>query len=303
MTGWRPLPAALLMPLAMVTVLSGCSSGGTHPSAPAASSSSSLPAGSPESAGSAGSGSAASSASSAAPASPTAPLRPRQGACYRLTRAELTQPTNDSRPVACTTSHTARTIYVGRLRTEAGGRPAPVTSSAVQRQLSSTCPRRLAAYVGGSRRTRELSRLDVVWYRPTLAQSGQGAEWFRCDLIAFGQADTLLTLPSKDPLAGVLTRPRALDSYGLCGTAAPGARGFQRVACGRAHSWRAVDTIALAGGATYPGSGTLRKAGDGACKAIARARSGSLKFSYGWEWPTATQWAAGQHFGYCWVPG
>ena len=27
-----------------------------------------------------------------------------------------------------------------------------------------------------------------------------------------------------------------------------------------------------------------------------------LEFSYGWEWPTRRQWAAGQRYGYCWAP-
>ena len=47
--------------------------------------------------------------------------------------------------------------------------------------------------------------------------------------------------------------PGALATYGLCGTAAPGAPGFQRVICGQRHSWRAIDTIGLSGGARYPG--------------------------------------------------
>jgi hypothetical protein len=64
-----------------------------------------------------------------------------------------------------------------------------------------------------------------------------------------------------------------------------------------------VSTIPLAGGAHYPGVPAVRQAGDRTCADAVRRRNGlALKFSYGWEWPTAPQWAAGQHYGYCWSP-
>jgi hypothetical protein len=76
------------------------------------------------------------------------------------------------------------------------------------------------------------------------------------------------------------------------------------VVCSRRHSWRAIDTIPLAGGTAYPGVTVVRRAGNTTCRDLARSRAGStLRFQYGWEWPTREQWARGQHFGYCWVPG
>jgi hypothetical protein len=233
---------------------------------------------------------------------PPAPAPPR-AACYRLTSRELTRPTSSSPTVPCSGSHTSRTIHVGRLLTEVRGRRVAVDSAVVQRQLATACPRRLASYVGGSAQARHLSRLDVVWFTPTLRQTVDGAHWFRCDVIAFAKGDALLPLPPGSGLRGVLGRQRGLDTYGLCGTAAPGTGGFQRVVCSRPHAWRAIRTLDLAGGRRYPGAASVRRAGEDACKNAARSRAAdSLKFSYGWEWPTATQWAAGQHYGYCWVP-
>jgi hypothetical protein len=233
---------------------------------------------------------------------PTPPPPPLHG-CYRLTAGQLTQPTNASATVSCTGPHTAATIFVGRLDTVVDGHAVAVDSSVVQRQLATTCPRKLAGYVGGSGGTRALSRFNVVWYSPSLVQSDRGADWFRCDLILFAVADTLQQLPPTSRLRGVLDRPGALSTYGLCGTAAPGERGFSRVVCARPHSWRAVDTIRIGDGSRYPGETAARRAGNAQCRDLARARSGgSLKFRYGWEWPTAEQWARGQHFGYCWVP-
>ena len=178
-----------------------------------------------------------------------------------------------------------------------------VDSATVQKQLTTTCPRKLAEYVGGSSTSRRLSRFNVVWYSPTLEQSDQGADWFRCDLIAFAGSDQLVALPGRRRLEGALDKPGALGVYGLCGNSAPGAPGFERVICGRRHSWRAIDTIGIGAGAKYPGVSTVRRAGDSACQDLAQSRSeNTLKFRYGWEWPTREQWDRGQHFGYCWVP-
>jgi hypothetical protein len=274
--------------LACAALLAGCS--GSPSSSPSADTSSS---------GSCSSSSAPSKAATPA----VVPRAPRAKACYRLTAAQLTKPTNASTPVPCSSRHTAQTIYVGTLDTVVDGHSVAVDSATVQRQLSTTCPRKLAAYVGGSATARDLSRFNVVWYSPTLEQSDQGADWFRCDVIAFAGQDQLASLPGTARLQGVLGSSNALDEFGLCGTSAPGARGFQRVICGRNHSWRAIDTIGLPGGARSPGTATVRMAGDSDCKDLAQARSdNSLKYRYGWEWPTREQWDRGQRFGYCWVP-
>ena len=231
------------------------------------------------------------------------PPAPRRAACYRLTTDQLTRPTNSSRPVPCSQSHTAKTIHVGRLDTVVSGHSVAVDSEVVQKQVVGACRREFAAYVGGTSTARRLSRLNVVWFSPTLQQSDQGADWFRCDVVAFRKGDDLLALPGATRLRGVLDGSDALDTYGLCGTAAPGARGFERVLCGRRHAWRAISVIGLAGQRMYPGVAAVRRAGDSGCKDAARAEAeDTLRFSYGWEWPTAGQWAVGRHFGYCWAP-
>jgi hypothetical protein len=242
------------------------------------------------------------SRTAAASTPPVVPPAPKASACYLLSAAQLTKPTNASTPVSCSARHTAQTIYVGTLDTLVDGHAVAVDSATVQKQLSTTCPSKLAAYVGGSATTRDLSRFNVVWYSPTLAQSDRGADWFRCDLIAFAGQEQLASLPATRKLKGVLESPGALATYGLCGTSSPGARGFQRVICARRHSWRAIDTIGIAGG-RYPGVTTVRRAGNSSCKDLARSRAqDTLKFRYGWEWPTRQQWDRGQRFGYCWIP-
>ena len=231
------------------------------------------------------------------------PPAPEQGGCYRLTLEEAARPTNEERPVSCAGPHTARTIHVGRLATVVDGHSLGVDSDRVRQQLASTCPQELAEFLGGDAETRALSRFQTIWFSPTIEEYDAGADWFRCDVVAVAGPDRLLRLPPEDRLRGILDRPGTLDTYGLCGTAQPGAPRFDRVACSLPHSWVAIGTIPIAGGDRYPGVERVRAAGDQRCSDEVRARNDLvLEYTYGWEWPTAEQWAAGQRYGFCWAP-
>ncbi len=281
------LPRMALLAAALLVAAGGCTSGDTPAAGPSTSASVSR---SP-------------SPSASTSAAPVVPPAPQGGACYRLTVTQLTRPTNGSHPVSCGSRHDAQTVFVGRLHTVVDGHALGVDSTAVQHQLERTCPAKLADYLGGTTATRDLTRFRVVWFSPTVAQSDRGADWFRCDVVAFARGDTLFPLPRPGRLHKILDRGTALGTYGLCGSAAPGSKGFERVICAKPHAWQAFTTIPLNGGKKYPGVAAVRSAGDGACKARARERSSNaLKFSYGWEWPTAKQWATGQHYGFCWAP-
>jgi hypothetical protein len=286
----RGLPGVLLATV-LTAVLAACTATGASRSASGPETSQGAP--------SSGAGT-----SSAAPSPSPPPPAPRAKGCYQLGLGELTRPTNQSSPVSCRDHHDAQTIYVGTLDTVVNGHAVAVDSKQVQHQLERTCPRKLAQFVGGTQVDRNLSRFNVVWFSPTLQQSDQGANWFRCDLVAFAGQQTLLDLPPTKQLHHALNHSSALDAYGLCGTAAPGDKNFQRVICGHKHSWRAISTIRISGGQRYPGIGSVRTAGDSTCKSEVHQRAGySLKYTYGWEWPSKTQWDDGQHYGYCWAPG
>jgi len=224
------------------------------------------------------------------------PPPPAKDGCYRLRFEQLTLPTNDDEPVPCRSAHTTQTIHVAQLDTVVDGHLVAVDSKVVQEQLARTCPRKLAQYVGGNRSTRPLSRLKVVWFSPTVEQSDRGANWFRCELVALASSEKLAALPRTARVRGVLNRPSGLDEFGLCGTAAPGTRGFQRVICGGPHSWAAISTIRIDDDdQSYPGVGVVRNAGDETCRDQVQDLLGfQEQFSYGWEWPTAEQWGNGQ---------
>lgn len=236
--------------------------------------------------------------------SPTAaaspPAAPPRHACYDLDFAAAAEPTTTASPVPCRATHTTTTIHVGTIDPVADGHLLAVDSDTVQQQIATRCRALLARHVGGDEETRRLSRLTVVWFSPSLAQSDQGALWFRCDLVALAGHDQLAPLPRRTQ--GLLAAGDALDRYGTCGTSSPAAAHFRRVICSAPHSWRARATIDLPTGSKYI-SKTAGSAADAACRDIeSRAASDILKLKWSFEWPTQDQWAAGQRYGYCWTP-
>ncbi|WP_205470871.1 septum formation family protein [Nocardioides sp. SYSU D00038] len=228
------------------------------------------------------------------------PPRPEPGACRRLTHEQALAPTNDAPTVPCRRPHTAQTFSIGDLRTTVDGHLVAVDSDHVQRQVATACPTRLASFLGTSREELRLSMLRAVWFTPTLEESDAGASWFRCDVVGLAGDDALVTV--RGSLADALATPEGRTRYGMCATAAPGARGFRRVLCSADHAWRAISSVDLPRG-RYPGVGAARAAGEEPCEdAGRRVADDALDFEWGWEWPTREQWRAGQTWGRCWAP-
>ena len=224
---------------------------------------------------------------------------PVEGACYALTQQQAVAPTTDVPSVDCAQPHTAVTFAVGVLDTVVGGHLVAVDSERVRTQVAAECPSRLRSFLGGSRDEQRLSMLRAVWFTPTVAESDAGADWFRCDVVAPVGADTLAPLTGR--LAGVLDRPEG-ERYAMCGTAAPDDPRFERVLCSEEHTWRAVAVVDLPAG-DYPGVDVVRSRGQEPCEGAGRsAAEDPLDFQWGYEWPTAEQWAAGQTYGRCWAP-
>lgn len=259
--------------------------------------------------------SASASASSAAPSpsadasgstdAAAAPAVPRERACYDLGYDAVLEPTSQAGPVACSATHTSRTYAVGELDLVVDGHLLAVDSVAAQAQPAERCPGRLAEFLGGTTDDLRLSVFRPVWYSPTVEQSDAGADWFRCDVIALARDEELAPLAGR--LEGVLARPDEAERWRVCGTAEPGADDFERVACSEEHSWRALSVVDLAdaGGddGAYPGEDAVSSAGDGTCEDAARdAAADPLNFRWGYEWPSAEQWEAGQRYGLCWAP-
>ena len=189
---------------------------------------------------------------------------------------------------------------VGSLDNLVDGHLLTVDSRRVRDAVAQACPRLFGRFVGGSPEDQRLSMLRPVWFTPTLEQSDEGAQWFRCDAIALAGEERLAPLTGR--LSGVLAEAEGRDRYAMCGTAAPDADDFERVICSGPHSWRAISTIDFEPG-DYPGDAVVRERGQAPCEdAGAEAADDALDYEWAYEWPTAAQWEQGQTFGRCWAP-
>lgn len=238
---------------------------------------------------------AASQTTAPAPAPP-----PAVGACYDLAFDAAVAPTSDVEPTDCARPHTSETVAVGTIDAVVGGHLLAVDSEHVQEQVASACPQQLIKYVGGTPRNLRLSMIRPTWYTPTVEQSDEGADWYRCDAVVLAGADQLAKVTGS--LKGALRRARPRPQHAMCGTAAPDAKDFRRVPCSAKHSWRAIDVVTFKDGA-YPGLKKVRAAGRARCEdAGADVAEDPLDFKWGYEWPTKAQWDTGQTYGRCWAP-
>ena len=207
------------------------------------------------------------------------PAPPKKGACHRLDYDAAVADHSDAEPVKCSSTHTAATYYVGDVAN-------PVAQAA-----AAQCPEQLTDFLGSG--DQRLTMLRPIWFTPTPEDDAAGARWFRCDVVALASDGKLA--PLTDPIGD-------LDRYAMCGTAEPGSPDFHRVICSRPHTWRAISVVPFTA-RTYPGEAAVRDAGQDPCQAAGAAvADDSLDYRWGYEWPTADQWAAGQRYGRCWAP-
>jgi hypothetical protein len=238
--------------------------------------------------------------------SPGPPPRvPKVGDCYQLDYTQATSPTSDVPPVPCKTKHDTVTVYVGTIDPVVDGHLLAVDSDAVTAQVAKACPSKLAPWVGGSEAARRLSRFTVFPFSPTLAQSDAGANWFRCDLVAVQSDKVLAKLTGTK---GALDQSGGLDTYGICGNAAPDPANPQpRVICSQPHTWRAVTTIPIPDSVGYQGTAATNAA-SGLCKVEAQQRATDpLVYKFSFEWPSRADFDADvaanrPALGLCWVP-
>jgi hypothetical protein len=228
------------------------------------------------------------------------PPRPGTGTCYRLDAEDALAPTNDAEPVRCRSRHTALTWHVGTLDAVVDGHLLAVDSARVQEQVARACPRRLPGFVGATPRELRLSMVRAVWFSPTVEQAAEGADWYRCDVVALARDGELA--PLRRPMKGALSSEQGFARFAVCGTARPGSEDFERVICSRKHSWRAVASYDVPG-KTWPGAQRLREIGSDPCRSAGEAAAGSsLDFEWALDWPDREQWQAGRRYGLCWAP-
>jgi hypothetical protein len=226
------------------------------------------------------------------------PPAPPVAQCRELAYSDVAVFFNNTQPVPCSSTHTAYTFAVEQLPSRIAFPGVTIQNDAIQKAAADRCHAAFRRFIGGNDATRALARLAVTYFLPRQVGFHLGARWVRCDVVALKTARSLAPLPAK--LQGFLDSPSALTTYGVCSKGKPGVS--RLLMCSERHEYRALAAIRL-GNATapYPGVNATVSLGTRRCKTLVAKQLGVTGgFTYSWTYPSTTDWAAGQRFGYCW---
>jgi hypothetical protein len=228
------------------------------------------------------------------------PAAPDVGECRKVSYSDISLFSNDSKPVPCKQDHTAYTFDVAELPSDVAFDGVEIKNDAVQNAAADACQSSYAKFIGGDTSTRALARLTVTYFVPEQKGFDAGAHWVRCDIVALQSDNSLGPLPER--IEGYLDNDDALADYGVCSRGDPSEVGSMLVMCSQDHTYRAVDALRLGeSGASYPGEDKTLTEGKQQCEDLIKDLLGvSGGFTYAWTYPSASDWDAGQRFGYCW---
>ncbi|MGH3471079.1 MAG: septum formation family protein [Nocardioidaceae bacterium] len=231
---------------------------------------------------------------------PPPPPEPKVDTCRNLSYGAIGRYSNTTPTTPCKKGHTAYTFAVAQLPTKVLVKGVGIGNPTIQDAASGLCHGAFPRFIGGDARARAMSRLTVTYFLPQQKGFDRGAHWVRCDVIALQAKQVLSGLP-MDP-RHLLDHPRRLASYTVCSKGAPGAAGSMLVICSQPHSYRAVAALQLGPDkASYPSSAVTKVDGQKRCqKLVSSTVMAGGGYSYGWTYPTASDWQHGQRFGYCW---
>lgn len=231
---------------------------------------------------------------------PTPPPAPTPGECRALTYTDIGLYSNPNEPVSCSKDHTAYTFAVESLPDDVAFSGVEIQNDAVQQAASQSCENDFRRFIGGDTATRALSRLTVTYFLPKQVGFDLGAHWVRCDVVALQSANSLAPMPTRPE--GILDDEVALRDFGVCSRGEPGAEGTLLLMCTQDHDYRAVAALRLGmADAAYPGADQTLTQGKDQCQQLIAEQLGiSGGFTYGWTYPSESDWQSGQRFGYCW---
>ncbi|MBA2445905.1 MAG: septum formation family protein [Nocardioidaceae bacterium] len=227
------------------------------------------------------------------------PPAPEVGECHKLTFSDVGLFSNQAKEVSCGGTHTASTFMVETLPERIAFEGVDIQNAAVQTSAAETCKAAFPAFIGGDAPMRALARLTATYFLPKQRDFDLGARWVRCDVIALQSQQALGPLPSK--VKGLLDDQDALDEVGLCSTAEPGVEVSTLVMCTQPHEFRALAAVRLGDNdAAYPGVVRAEDTGQQCEELVSEELGVEGGFTYGWTFPSAADWTAGQRIGYCW---
>nr|WP_246283944.1 septum formation family protein [Nocardioides perillae] len=224
---------------------------------------------------------------------------PELGACRVLTPDDVQRPSDATRTVPCSETHTAETFAVGPL-------PGTLADAAYDdRRLGQfaydTCGKAFTAFLGGDESAVLRSVLSWAWFRPSPQAWEDGARWYRCDVVG-GPDGTDRYAPLPTTARGLLRGQRPDDRWTVC-AAGPVVAGSEKVACSEPHDWRAVTTVKLGDADDdYPGDRLVEVRTRDFCSDSVGAFLGyPLDFDFGYTWFGQGEWEAGNRRSICWA--
>ncbi|MGL5808804.1 MAG: septum formation family protein [Nocardioides sp.] len=235
---------------------------------------------------------------SADPAQVDSTEAPDRGACRTLVPDDLSNESNASKLVDCTSAHTAETFLVGKLPVDFD--EADYDSPSLAAYASQTCASGFTKFLNTDESTSMRSIIGWFWFRPSRAAWSDGARWLRCDAAA-GSADSPRLIPLPNTVRNLL-EGGPQDKWMAC-VDAPSVSESPRVPCSEPHTWRAVTTIKLGDAdGKYPGDAKAKKQSKDFCSGSVDAWLGyPEEFDFGYTWFGASAWKAGNRHSICWA--
>ena len=155
------------------------------------------------------------------------------------TPEDIAQPSNATRTVDCDEPHTAETYAVGELPDEL--QDAEYESGSSAPSPTRRARERFKTFLGADESLVMRTVVSWAWFRPVGEGVGQGARWYRCDIVGGGeQSKRFVDLPDdrQGPAAGQAGgQVDGLRQRRLVSSSAP------KIPCTEPHDWRAVTTI------------------------------------------------------------
>lgn len=221
---------------------------------------------------------------------------PGLGDCRVLTPEDVELPSNATRTVDCSEPHTAETFAVGQLPAEFDD--ASYDDEELGAFAYQTCSKKFMGFLGADESRVMRTVVSWVWFRPSEQAWGEGARWYRCDIVGGGeQSDTYVNLP--ETAEGLLLRPD--DRWMVCvdGASING----PKIPCSEPHSWRAVTTIKLGEkGEEYPGDRLVEvRTRDFCSDSVGAWLNYPVDYDFAYTWFHEAEWEAGNRRSVCWA--
>lgn len=223
---------------------------------------------------------------------------PEVGACRVLTPADAEAHANATRTVDCKQRHTAETFAAAKLPEKFDD--VDYDDEEVGAFAYQTCSKKFASFIGADDSVVLRTIVSWVWFRPSENAWGDGARWYRCDVIG-GTAASTDYRPLPPTAKGMLLgRP---DDHWLECASGPTVGQGEKVPCSQRHDWRAATTIKLGEpGDKYPGDDVVVSRTRAFCATSIKAwLNYPAQFEYAYTSFHKAEWEAGNRRSVCWA--